>query len=325
MRKSWDSGSGTAGVPGAPRGTGRRCGMPWHLVPAAARRGSASRRSPAHASESVNCGSLAVVERFGVRLRRAFPGQVGCPQERGDRVHTGGFAKWTSRFEDERERRRAKGDPDWGKARRCIRRSGPASSASRSARTVTGPISSARRTRRATPTTCRRFGSSSPRNRTTLVCLLVCLLREACRRCPGTGATRSSCGCGVSWACAWNAGTDDRGSRGATLLPGLRDGTEDALTRMCRADLVRRAAPRPVPLRAAARLPCGVARAMRRPVMVLWRLLLLVVSLVVAADHGPALRRLGIGRLRFVGDVMTCPMRWSPQCWYPPGRMDATG
>lgn len=29
-------------------------------------------------------------------------------------MRTGGFAKWTRRFEDERERRRAQGDPDWG-------------------------------------------------------------------------------------------------------------------------------------------------------------------------------------------------------------------
>lgn len=40
-------------------------------------------------------------------------------------------------------------------------------------------------------------------------------------------------------------------------------------------------------------------RAMRRPVMALWRLLLLAVSPAVAADHGPALRRLDIGRRRF--------------------------
>jgi hypothetical protein len=28
-------------------------------------------------------------------------------------MHTAGFAKWTRRFEDERERRRALGDPQW--------------------------------------------------------------------------------------------------------------------------------------------------------------------------------------------------------------------
>ena len=38
--------------------------------------------------------------------------------------------------------------------------------------------------------------------------------------------------------------------------------------------------------------------------MALWQLLLLATSFVVAADRGPALRRLGVGRLRFVVDVM---------------------
>ncbi|GHJ34572.1 hypothetical protein Sm713_01810 [Streptomyces sp. TS71-3] len=37
--------------------------------------------------------------------------------------------------------------------------------------------------------------------------------------------------------------------------------------------------------------------------MAAWRLLVLAASMLVAVDHGPALRRLGIGRLRFVADV----------------------
>ncbi|MFI9613328.1 ferritin-like domain-containing protein [Streptomyces sp. NPDC052023] len=45
-------------------------------------------------------------------------------------------------------------------------------------------------------------------------------------------------------------------------------------------------------------------RATRRPVMALWRLLLVAVCLVVAADHGRGLRQLGVGRLRFVTDVV---------------------
>lgn len=48
-----------------------------------------------------------------------------------------------------------------------------------------------------------------------------------------------------------------------------------------------------------ARLP----RPVRRPVMLVWRLLLLAVSVVVAADHGRALRRLGVRRSEFVADV----------------------
>ncbi|CAL9488598.1 ferritin-like domain-containing protein [Streptomyces sp. enrichment culture] len=44
-------------------------------------------------------------------------------------------------------------------------------------------------------------------------------------------------------------------------------------------------------------------RALRRPVMALWRLPLYAAAVLVATDHGPALRRLGVGRLRFVADV----------------------
>jgi hypothetical protein len=86
----------------------------------------------------------------------------------------------------------------------------------------------------------------------------------------------------------------------------LRDGTDDSLT----ADVAGRILSdeqRHVPFHCE-RLHASLAelpRAMRHPVMVLWRLLLLAVSLVVAADHGPALRQLDIGRLRFVVDVMT--------------------
>ncbi|MEU5595261.1 ferritin-like domain-containing protein [Streptomyces sp. NPDC020298] len=45
-------------------------------------------------------------------------------------------------------------------------------------------------------------------------------------------------------------------------------------------------------------------RPLRRPVTAGWQLLLYAVCLVVAADHGAALRELGLGRLRFVADVM---------------------
>lgn len=86
----------------------------------------------------------------------------------------------------------------------------------------------------------------------------------------------------------------------------LRDGTGDSLT----ADVAGRILSdeqRHVPFHCE-RLHASLAelpRAVRRPVMALWRLLLLAVSLVVAADHGPALGQLDIGRLRFVVDVMT--------------------
>jgi hypothetical protein len=86
----------------------------------------------------------------------------------------------------------------------------------------------------------------------------------------------------------------------------LRDGTDDSLT----AEVTERILSdeqRHVPFHCE-RLHASLAqlpRAMGRPVMAVWRLLMFAVSLVVAADHGPALRRLGTGRLRFVADVMT--------------------
>ncbi|MFE7169377.1 ferritin-like domain-containing protein [Streptomyces sp. NPDC057616] len=85
----------------------------------------------------------------------------------------------------------------------------------------------------------------------------------------------------------------------------LRDGTGDALTTDV-AGRILADEQRHVPFHCE-RLHASLAelpRAMRRPVMTAWRLLLLAASLVVAADHGAALHRLDIGRLRFVRDVM---------------------
>lgn len=84
----------------------------------------------------------------------------------------------------------------------------------------------------------------------------------------------------------------------------LRDGAGDSLTSEVAgrilADEQRHVPFHCLRLRASlAELP----RPARRPVMALWGLLLLSVSLVVAVDHGPALRRLGLGRLRFLAHV----------------------
>ncbi|MGV9250614.1 ferritin-like domain-containing protein [Streptomyces sp. NPDC003697] len=85
----------------------------------------------------------------------------------------------------------------------------------------------------------------------------------------------------------------------------LRDGADDPLT----ADVARRILAdeqRHVPFHCE-RLHASLAelpRPLPRPVMALWRLLLLAVSVAVAADHGRALRRLGLGRARFVSEVM---------------------
>ncbi|MFI2431324.1 ferritin-like domain-containing protein [Streptomyces sp. NPDC018693] len=65
-------------------------------------------------------------------------------------------------------------------------------------------------------------------------------------------------------------------------------------------------------------------RPLRRPVLLLWQLLLLAATLVVAADHGRALHHLALPRRRFITDVMSSstsvvsavltpqPDAWSP-------------
>ncbi|RSD22795.1 ferritin-like domain-containing protein [Amycolatopsis eburnea] len=56
------------------------------------------------------------------------------------------------------------------------------------------------------------------------------------------------------------------------------------------------------------RLRIGFARfpePVRAAVFGAWRVLLIGVAVTVAADHGPALHRLGVGRLVFVADVLT--------------------
>ncbi|MGW5718943.1 ferritin-like domain-containing protein [Amycolatopsis sp. NPDC003865] len=49
----------------------------------------------------------------------------------------------------------------------------------------------------------------------------------------------------------------------------------------------------------------GLPKPVRAAVFGAWRVLLLGVAVTVAADHGPALHRLGVGRLVFVADVLT--------------------
>ncbi|MFF8942135.1 ferritin-like domain-containing protein [Streptomyces sp. NPDC014864] len=85
----------------------------------------------------------------------------------------------------------------------------------------------------------------------------------------------------------------------------LRDGTGDRLTSDVAARILADEQ-RHVPFHCARLHSClaQLPRPVRRPVLGLWRLLLLAVTLVVAVDHGGALARLGVGRLRFVSDVM---------------------
>ncbi|MFG3365289.1 ferritin-like domain-containing protein [Streptomyces sp. NPDC090032] len=84
----------------------------------------------------------------------------------------------------------------------------------------------------------------------------------------------------------------------------LHDGTDDALTTQV-AGAILADEERHVPFHcerlreAFARVPRPVGRL----VLVGWRALLLTAALLVACDHGSALRRFGVGRARFVRDV----------------------
>src|SRR5690606_19040196 len=84
----------------------------------------------------------------------------------------------------------------------------------------------------------------------------------------------------------------------------LRDGTTDPLTREVAARILADEE-RHVPFHCE-RLHTSLTalpRPLRRPLMTLWRLLLLTAALVVATDHGRALHHLGVPRHRFVSDV----------------------
>ncbi|WP_328484135.1 ferritin-like domain-containing protein [Streptomyces sp. NBC_00377] len=86
----------------------------------------------------------------------------------------------------------------------------------------------------------------------------------------------------------------------------LRDGTDDPLTSEVAGHILADEE-RHIPFHCAwlrasvAELP----RAARRPLLAGWQVMLLGAVLIVAADHGRALRGLGVGRGRFVADVLT--------------------
>ncbi|MFE5142223.1 ferritin-like domain-containing protein [Streptomyces fagopyri] len=221
-------------------------------------------------------------------------------------MRTGGFAKWTRRFEDERESRRALGDPDWGQGatlhpavwagiqRFQVGEDGDGANLVGKADEA-GDADYARAV---------RLFVAEEQNHARLLARLL-----------SAGGIPTLNG-------HWTDTVFVRlrrlmGLRMELLVlmiaevvalryyRALRDGTDDPLT----ADVAGRILSdeqRHVPFHCE-RLHASVAelpRATRRPVMALWRLLLLAVCLVVAADHGPALRRLSVGRLRFVADVM---------------------
>ncbi|MFD4603647.1 ferritin-like domain-containing protein [Streptomyces sp. NPDC058464] len=218
-----------------------------------------------------------------------------------------GFAKWTRRFEDERERRRAQGDPEWGRGAALH----PAIWGSVQRFQVGEDGDGANLVGKADQAGDADYGRA--------VRLFVAEEQNHARLL----ARLLAAGGMPTLAGHWSDTVFVRlrrlmGLRMELLVlmiaevvalryyRALRDGTGDALT----SEVARRILSdeeRHVPFHCE-RLHASLAelpRAVRRPVMALWRLLLLAVCLVVAADHGPALRRLGVGHLRFVGDVMS--------------------
>ncbi|WP_086859215.1 ferritin-like domain-containing protein [Streptomyces milbemycinicus] len=220
-------------------------------------------------------------------------------------MHTGGFAKWARRFEDERERRRVQGDPDWEQGATLH----PVVWASIQRFQVgedgdgAGLVGKADEAGDGDYARAVRLFVAEEQNHARLLARLL-----------AAGGAPTLTG-------HWSDTVFVRlrrlmGLRMELLVlmiaevvalrfyRALRDGTDDSLT----SDVAGRILSdeqRHVPFHCE-RLHTSLAelpRAMRRPVMALWQLLLLAVSLIVALDHGPALRRLDIGRLRFVADV----------------------
>ncbi|MET7453912.1 ferritin-like domain-containing protein [Streptomyces sp. NPDC005574] len=222
-------------------------------------------------------------------------------------MRTGGFAKWTRRFEDERELRRTRGEPDWGRSATLH----PAVWASIQRFQVGEDGDGANLAGKADQAgdadyaQAVRLFIAEEQNHARLLARLL-----------AAGGIPTLNG-------HWSDTVFVRlrrlmGLRVELLVlmiaevvalryyRALRDGTNDSLT----SDVAGRILSdeqRHVPFHCE-RLHASVAelpRAARRPLMILWRLLLLAVTLVVAADHGLALRQLALGRLRFVADVMT--------------------
>ncbi|MFF2362916.1 ferritin-like domain-containing protein [Streptomyces sp. NPDC058122] len=221
-------------------------------------------------------------------------------------MQTGGFAKWTKHFEDERERRRAQGDPDWGQGATLHRAVWAGIQRFQVGEDGDGAnlVGKADQAGDADYGQAVRLFAAEEQNHARLLARLLAA---------GDVPTLNG---------HWSDAAFVRlrrlmGLRMELLVlmiaevvalryyRVLRDGTDDALTTDVAARILSDER-RHVPFHCE-RLHASLAdlpRAVRRPVMTLWRLLLLAVSLVVAVDHGPALRRLGIGRLRFVADVM---------------------
>ncbi len=221
-------------------------------------------------------------------------------------MSTGEFAKWTRRFEDERERRHAEGDPEWGLGatlhpsvwagvqRFQVGEDGDGANLSRKADQAGDPDYA----------DAVRLFIAEEQNHARLLARLL-----------AAGGVPKLAG-------HWSDTVFVRlrrlmGLRTELLVlmiaevvalryyRALRDGIDDPLATDVAARILADEE-RHVPFHCE-RLHASVAelpRPMRGPTMALWRVLLFAVSATVAVDHGPALRRLGVGRRRFLTDVM---------------------
>ncbi|WP_105970340.1 ferritin-like domain-containing protein [Streptomyces geranii] len=218
----------------------------------------------------------------------------------------GGFAKWTRRFEEERELRRGRGDPDWGRG--AVLHPAVWASVQRFQVGEDGDganlVGKADQAGDADYAQVVRLFVAEEQNHARLLALLL-----------GAGGVPTLAG-------HWSDTVFVRlrrlmGLRLELLVlmiaevvalryyRALRDGVADPLTSEVAARILSDEE-RHVPFHCE-RLHVSLAelpRPVRRPVMALWRLLLFAVTLVVVVDHGPALRRLGLGRLRFLADVL---------------------
>ncbi|MBH5134693.1 ferritin-like domain-containing protein [Streptomyces sp. HB-N217] len=241
---------------------------------------------------------------------------------------TDGFAKWTRHFEDERERRRAQGDPDW--ARGAVLHRAVWAGVQRFQVGEDGDganlVAKAEQAGDADYARAVRLFVAEEQNHARLLARLLAA---------GGRPTLSG---------HWSDTVFVRlrrllGLRTELLVlmiaevvalryyRALRDGTDDALTSEV-AGRILADERRHVPFHCA-RLHDSLAElpaVTRRPVLALWRLLLLAATVVVAVDHGAGLRRLGVGRHRFATDVMASSaevvravLAARPDAWTGPG------
>ncbi|MFF0445969.1 ferritin-like domain-containing protein [Streptomyces sp. NPDC004609] len=217
-----------------------------------------------------------------------------------------GFAQWTRRFEDERERRHAQGDPDWGRGADLHPAVRPSIQLFQMGEDGDGANLVAKADRAGDPDYARavRLFIAEEQNHARLLARL--LAAGGVRTLDSHWSDRAF----VRLRRLLGLRTELLVLMIAEVVAlryyrALRDGTDDSLTSEV-AGRILADEQRHIPFHCE-RLHTSVAdlpRPLRRPLMAAWRLLLLVASLVVAVDHGRALRRLGVGRLRFLADVM---------------------